>query len=59
MTANGCGFNRSMQTETAPEGAATDYFVPVHDFFRLATPIKPIRPEPNSQTAAGIGTGSN
>ena len=26
-------------------------------FFRLDNPIRPIRPEPKSQTAAGIGTG--
>ena len=25
-------------------------------FLRLATPIKPINPEPNNQTAAGTGT---
>ena len=28
----------------------------IHAFFRLAIPVKPIRPEPNSHTAAGRGT---
>ena len=27
-----------------------------YSFFRLATPTKPIRPEPNSHTAEGMGT---
>ena len=29
----------------------------VYQTLRLAIPIKPIRPEPNNQTAAGTGTG--
>ena len=28
----------------------------IHAVLCLATPIKPIRPEPNNQKAAGIGT---
>lgn len=44
------------QTKTAPKGAAIDYLLYCYDFFLLATPIKPIRPEPNNQTAVGIGT---
>ena len=47
---------RSAQTKTTPEGAAYDYLLYNYYFFRLATPIKPIRPEPNNQTAAGTGT---
>ena len=48
---------QSAQIKTTPEGAAFDYLLSSYAFFRLATPIKPIRPEPNSQTAAGTGTG--
>ena len=47
---------QSAQTKTAPEGVACDYLLYNYAFFRLATPIKPIRPEPKSQTAAGTGT---
>ena len=46
----------SVQTRTAPEGAAFDLLVFSYAFFLLAIPIKPSRPEPKSQTAAGIGT---
>ena len=53
LTANN---GRSAQTKTAPEGAAIDYFLYDYASFRLATPIKPMRPEPNSHTAAGTGT---
>ena len=42
--------------KTAPEGAGSvDRVVTVYAFLRLATPIKPKRPEPKSQTAAGTG----
>mgnify|MGYP001822856509 CR=1 FL=1 len=44
------------QTKTAPEEAAIDYLLYSYDLFLLAIPIKPIRPEPNSQTAGGTGT---
>jgi|GEM_PF-2408059 len=47
---------RSVQTKTAPEGAAIDYLLYSYDFFLLAIPTKPISPEPNNQTAAGMGT---
>ena len=47
----------STQTKTAPEGAAyDDLLIRCYAFFRLATPIRPIRPEPNNQAAAGTGT---
>jgi hypothetical protein len=37
------------------ERATNDKHLFGEDFFLLAIPIKPIRPEPKSQTAAGIG----
>ena len=43
------------QIKTASEEAAIDHLLYNYDFLRLATPIKPIRPEPNNQTAAGRG----
>jgi hypothetical protein len=48
---------QSAQTKTASEEAAIEYLLYSYTFFLLATPIKPIRPEPNSQTAAGTGIG--
>ena len=44
------------QTKTAPDGTAIYYVLYSDCFLRLAKPTKPKRPEPNSQTAAGIGT---
>ena len=41
---------------TVSEGAAVDEYVVSYAFLRLAIPIKPSRPEPKSQTAAGSGT---
>lgn len=35
-----------------------DMVVTIYAFLRLAIPIKPRRPEPKSQTAAGTGTAS-
>jgi hypothetical protein len=45
-----------VQTKTASEEAAFDYLLSSYAFLLLAMPIKPIRPEPKSQAAAGIGT---
>ena len=45
-----------LHKKTASEEAAFEYILYSYAFFLLAIPIKPIRPEPNSQTAAGIGT---
>ena len=54
--APGTAMNRQpAQTITTPEGAAFDYLLYSYAFFRLATPIKPIRPEPNNHVAAGTG----
>ncbi len=46
----------AIKQKTAPEGAAFDYLINSYAVFRLANPIKPIKPEPKSQTAAGTGT---
>jgi len=46
---------QSAQTKTTPEGVASDYLVSSYAFLIRATPVKPIRPEPNNQMAAGIG----
>jgi hypothetical protein len=43
--------------KTAPEGAAFVYLLNRYYFFLLAIPINAIRPEPNSQAAAGTETG--
>ena len=43
------------QTKTTPAGVAFRYALYSYDFFLLAIPIKPIRPEPKSQTAGGNG----
>ncbi len=39
-----------------PKAAAVDSVVTDYAFLRLAIPINPRRPEPNSHTAAGTGT---
>ena len=56
VVASGAHNGHTAQTKTAPEGAAFDYLLISYNFLRLATPIKPISPEPNSQTAVGTGT---
>ena len=53
-----CGQLRTYSAiENGPEGAAFDYLLINKAFFRLANPIKPIRPELNNQTAGGTGMG--
>ena len=47
---------QSAQIKTAPKGAAFENLLFSYYFFLLANPTKPIRPEPNNQTAAGTGT---
>jgi hypothetical protein len=50
-------FRHSAQMRTASLGAvAVDMNVAGYAFLRLAIPIRPSSPEPNSQTAAGTGT---
>ena len=47
----------SAQMRTAPlRAVAADKNVAGYAFLRLAMPTRPSRPEPKSQTAAGIGT---